>query len=349
MDESLSATRRRNAPITYVTSPTLNDVLLGRGAPYISFEGNRRFRSYVRTRKAEYMAANRHQTKEAIARSVINEIQRRGGRFLERVKDKSVRTALGLVDDETKLWALAPDDAVVEKCKQALRDKDPAIKNQSARRKSYSGTTSATTEQEGVNSSMSDHSVASRTPLRQDLPIPAYNSSFIRPSEQITPSVDASFTVQSEASPASQHPNLLSTMSTLPTTRPIADQVLSQLLQLQQQQQQQQRQQLFHTSQMANQISQLLSLQTNAIPRIDFQQAWMLHTHLLRLQQFQPSLQVPVPQLPTQHFQFATTQQGAPSTADGSGENAALVDNNDENASSCSELSITSGCRNSSG
>jgi hypothetical protein len=47
--------------LLYITSTGRNDVLMGRGAPMIQYEGNVLFRDLVSTRKEEYMG-NGHGT-----------------------------------------------------------------------------------------------------------------------------------------------------------------------------------------------------------------------------------------------------------------------------------------------
>jgi hypothetical protein len=108
----------------YFTSTGPNDVLLGRGAPIINYEGNVRFRELVSTRKAEYMSTGRHNVKCKIAEQVIDEIHRRNGKFLRTVGTKHEQLELGIAEG-TKAWAIANSAVVREKVKQALRDKDP--------------------------------------------------------------------------------------------------------------------------------------------------------------------------------------------------------------------------------
>jgi hypothetical protein len=108
----------------YFTSTGPNDVLLGRGAPIINYEGNVRFRELVSTRKAEYMSTGRHNVKCKIAEQVIDEIHRRNGKFLRKLGTKQERQVLGIAEG-TKAWVVANSAVIREKVKQALRDKDP--------------------------------------------------------------------------------------------------------------------------------------------------------------------------------------------------------------------------------
>lgn len=120
-----------NTPAILVTKLTLNDVLLGRGAPFINYQGNIRFRELVRTRKAEYIATGKHQVKDEIAREILEEIVRRRGRFLRRVNvedDKNKDNG----GKREKVWRIAEEDVAIEKVKQSLRDREPTTVTQAA-------------------------------------------------------------------------------------------------------------------------------------------------------------------------------------------------------------------------
>ena len=112
----------RNANV--ITKLTQNDILFGRGAPIINYEGNVRFRALVSTRRKEYNGTGRHQIKDEIARQIVLEIQRRNGRFLRKVESDDTHQ-IGVPETETG-WTLAEEDMILEKVKQALRDKEPA-------------------------------------------------------------------------------------------------------------------------------------------------------------------------------------------------------------------------------
>jgi hypothetical protein len=109
----------------FVTALNPDDVLLGRGAPIINYEGNVRFRELVQTHKADYIGTGRHQTKDVIARQIVAEIGNRNGRFLRRIASSEQAQILG-VPDGTTAWLVAHETVAIEKVKQALRDKDPA-------------------------------------------------------------------------------------------------------------------------------------------------------------------------------------------------------------------------------
>mmetsp|Transcript_28469 Transcript_28469/g.51585 ORF Transcript_28469/g.51585 Transcript_28469/m.51585 type:complete len:306 (+) Transcript_28469:155-1072(+) len=65
-----------------ITDVNPNDILLGRGSGVNSNVGNVRFRDVVDQRRDEYCGATKEQKRE-IARQVLNEVHRRGGRFLQ--------------------------------------------------------------------------------------------------------------------------------------------------------------------------------------------------------------------------------------------------------------------------
>lgn len=111
---------------TFVTSTTSNDVLLGRGAPTIHFEGNVRFRHLIATRKVEYMSTGRHKRKCVIAQQIIDEIVvGRRGRFLRKINTVEEAERLGVPPGVKQAWVPADPTVILEKVKQALRDKDP--------------------------------------------------------------------------------------------------------------------------------------------------------------------------------------------------------------------------------
>jgi len=98
--------------------------ILNSGAPTINYIGNQTFRALVRTRKTEYADAVRHQTKNEIARQIVDEIASRGGRFLRGIDDPTEARELG-VPQGAKAWKIVKLSVAMEKAKQALRDKDP--------------------------------------------------------------------------------------------------------------------------------------------------------------------------------------------------------------------------------
>mmetsp|Transcript_18655 Transcript_18655/g.33762 ORF Transcript_18655/g.33762 Transcript_18655/m.33762 type:complete len:350 (-) Transcript_18655:107-1156(-) len=98
-----------------------NDVLLGRGRGSTNHIGNERFRALTRLRKEEYKLCDNNGQKTTIAYEIFHEVvDNRGGRFLQLVDDGNPpRDIL-----ETGRWRSVSFKASIEKCKQALREKD---------------------------------------------------------------------------------------------------------------------------------------------------------------------------------------------------------------------------------
>ena len=104
---------------TVVTTLRSDDVLFGRGSGPNDHEGNIKFRELVGARKEEYMATNHRQTKAKIARSIVDQVLQRNGRFLKKL-DASEGAKHG-VPEGVDGYIVVDDDTVMEKAKQALR------------------------------------------------------------------------------------------------------------------------------------------------------------------------------------------------------------------------------------
>ena len=95
-----------------ISTPTQNDILLGRGGLVNKHEGNIRFRNFVKEKKAEYLA---HTTKKIakaqIAAEIVEKIKALNppGRFLE-------------FDKESGSWSEIDDHKAKKKTGQALRE-----------------------------------------------------------------------------------------------------------------------------------------------------------------------------------------------------------------------------------
>jgi hypothetical protein len=105
----------------YVDSPEPADVLFGRGSGPNDHDGNILFRSLVKERKADYMATNHRQTKANIANEVVNAIRAQNGRFLKKADGRDLKR-LGLSPD-SEVWCFVDEKHILEKAKQALRQK----------------------------------------------------------------------------------------------------------------------------------------------------------------------------------------------------------------------------------
>lgn len=98
-----------------------DDVLFGRGAPIVQTTGNVRFRDIVNANKAAYASTRCRQTKDSIARDIINAIDERGGKFLKEIKSSDDARKYD-VPAGMKAWIVAEYDEIVEKVKQTLRE-----------------------------------------------------------------------------------------------------------------------------------------------------------------------------------------------------------------------------------
>jgi hypothetical protein len=98
------------------------DVLLGRGAATDNYKGNIQFRKLIHERRDAYRATDERQRKNELALEVVAAIHSTGGRFLCKV-DSTV-TGQALKDPrQASGWVVADDRTVMEKVKQALREK----------------------------------------------------------------------------------------------------------------------------------------------------------------------------------------------------------------------------------
>jgi hypothetical protein len=135
-----------------VVQPREDDILLGRGRTCINYVGNQRFRDLVRSCKEEYATSSLSHgcdtnNKDDIVRDILQEIARRGGRFLQRVMEspptpaaadaqehggatKPVDRAIAKSptkkkkDDQTVLYQIVDLKGALTKIKQTLRDRE---------------------------------------------------------------------------------------------------------------------------------------------------------------------------------------------------------------------------------
>lgn len=112
--------------LTPILQLSLNDVLIGRGAPSNTNAGNKRFRDLVQKHKPEYLQTNKRYVKTKIAEDIMDIIIKdRGGRFLRKIESSVEAKQCGLVDNNTSAWLEVSEDIAMQKTKQALRDHDP--------------------------------------------------------------------------------------------------------------------------------------------------------------------------------------------------------------------------------
>lgn len=79
------------------------------------------FRKIVKKRKADYAATNHRQTKHKIAKAVVDDIQEKGGRFLRKATDEDMK--IHDIPKGIRAWCAVDEASILEKAKQALRQK----------------------------------------------------------------------------------------------------------------------------------------------------------------------------------------------------------------------------------
>lgn len=75
-------------PSIVVDSPLENDVLLGRGRPFQDYVGNQQLGRMIDQQRQRYLSAKDRFDKTYISMQIVEEIQKLGGRFLQRSPDK---------------------------------------------------------------------------------------------------------------------------------------------------------------------------------------------------------------------------------------------------------------------
>jgi hypothetical protein len=114
--------------IAIVTKVGPHDVVMGRGTPAMVHRGNIQFRRLVASRKLDYVQSIRRRKKDDIAREIVNAVKSRNGRFLRKMDSSTmIRAAAAAASDadiakDGCVWTTVPDEEVLRKVKQALRD-----------------------------------------------------------------------------------------------------------------------------------------------------------------------------------------------------------------------------------
>jgi hypothetical protein len=125
------------AEVEYVTELCEHDVLSGRGGATNSYRGNRAFRTLVKDYQEEYLRAKKRD-KPAVASLIVDNIRKRGGRFLRRDTNHN-RRRLNRHDGSNGSggymihWVDIGDDRAREKTCQALREGAPELRRQGHR------------------------------------------------------------------------------------------------------------------------------------------------------------------------------------------------------------------------
>lgn len=100
---------------------TDHDVLCGRGKGIHIHEGNIRFREVISQRSTAYVNTADECSRRAIARKVVEAVELKGGRFLQKVSAAGT-TVDATTNGLTATWVIVGPDKTMAKVKQALRD-----------------------------------------------------------------------------------------------------------------------------------------------------------------------------------------------------------------------------------
>ena len=112
----------------YLTALGEADVLFGRGAPVRKREANQSYHELVKAQKHAYNATGKHAVKDEIARTIVDKVALKGGRFVRRVETEEERRSLAIPEHVTDAWVAVSEDFAREKCKQSLRDAAASLK-----------------------------------------------------------------------------------------------------------------------------------------------------------------------------------------------------------------------------
>ena len=116
----------------YLTALGEADVLFGRGAPVRKREANQSYHELVKAQKHAYNATGKHAVKDEIARTIVEKVALKGGRFVRRVETDEERGSLAIPEHVTDAWVAVSEDFAREKCKQSLRDAAASLKKRPA-------------------------------------------------------------------------------------------------------------------------------------------------------------------------------------------------------------------------
>ena len=106
-----------------IDNPRDEDVLLGRGKPFQTHQGNVSLNSYIQQHKLQYQSAKKAD-KRRIGQTILSEFQRRGVRFLKRV-DESPGAPSPFPPSSSVLWLQVSDDEAIDKICHTLRKNKP--------------------------------------------------------------------------------------------------------------------------------------------------------------------------------------------------------------------------------
>lgn len=106
-----------------------HDVIMGRGLSANEYEGNKRLRKMVQTRRTDYVNATSRDGKQNVAREIIAAVRAQGGRFLRRYVAFDVSST-------RSVWQSIQDtEEMMAKVKQLFRDMAPEVKKRRRQRR----------------------------------------------------------------------------------------------------------------------------------------------------------------------------------------------------------------------
>lgn len=112
-----------------VTELRPHDVIMGRGLSASEYEGNKRLRKMVQSRREAYVNAESREAKQNVAREIIAAVRAQGGRFLRR------HVAFGASSTQSVWQAIQDPEEMMTKVKQLLRDMAPEVKERRVQRR----------------------------------------------------------------------------------------------------------------------------------------------------------------------------------------------------------------------
>uniref|UniRef100_A0A7S1Y8V0 DUF6824 domain-containing protein n=1 Tax=Grammatophora oceanica TaxID=210454 RepID=A0A7S1Y8V0_9STRA len=103
-----------------------DDVLCSRGGQSLAHEGNRRYRALIMEYRSKYQATERKRDKVKLSQTLVDEIRRRGGRFVQKASPSDFPAEWGVQAPKNgHLYKLVDNADSRLKISQALRERKP--------------------------------------------------------------------------------------------------------------------------------------------------------------------------------------------------------------------------------
>ena len=117
-EERAASTPENDGSSQTIPYPKTNDVLLGRGVPYQDFFGNVQLMESVDLYMLEYQTANERGRKGEICKEIVQQVQKRGGRFIRRTRTE---------DGEGDEWEEVSQKEALEKLGHLFRNRSKKV------------------------------------------------------------------------------------------------------------------------------------------------------------------------------------------------------------------------------